>query len=101
MSVEDIHNAIQVQLEHVSKGYMKLGFEGGRLVTANIYNSPSDDEKKLPQTESDFDLRKVLEEVTDENFFGTLGFVFSSKKITNYYKSQTWKGTTLKLFLRG
>ena len=34
-------------------------------------------------------------------FYGTLGFVFSGKKITNCYKSQSWKGSTLELFIGG
>lgn len=100
-SLERIIESIQEHIERSENGYIRMGFEGGKLVGAAQYNSPTYEEKNLPVVPNDFSLKKEIENATKVSFFGTLGFVYSEKKITNCYKSQSWKGTTLDLFLRG
>ncbi len=100
-SLENISKSLENRIQKNGEGYIKLGFEGGKLVAANLYNNPTEEERKFPKIAQDFDLRKEIGETLKSNFYGTLGFIFSEKKITNYYKSQTWKGSTLDSFLRG
>lgn len=100
-SLETISSSLESRIQKNGGGYIKLGFEGGKLVAANHYNNPTEEEKKFPKVEQNFDLRNEIQEALKSNFYGTLGFIFLEGKITNYYKSQTWKGTTLDLFIRG
>ena len=100
-SLDVMCQTILRKVNETGRGYIKLGFEGGRLVAANLYNNPTDEEKKILEIPAGFELRKELESATKNTFYGTLGFIFSDKKITNYYRAQTWKGSTLELFLRG
>lgn len=100
-SLENISNSLESRIQKNGSGYIKLGFEGGKLVAANFYNNPTEEEKKFPKIKQDFDLRNEIGEALKSSFYGTLGFVFSESRITNYCKSQTWKGSTLELFIRG
>lgn len=101
VSLEAIKKTILDKVEKNISGYIKLGFEGGQLVAANLYSNPTDEERKFLAATSDFDLEKELETATKSTFYGTLGFIFDDKKITNNYRSQSWKGSTLELFMRG
>lgn len=100
-SLESISASLESHIRKNSCGYIKLGFEGGKLVAANLYNNPTEEEKKFSKVGQNFDLRNEIKEALKINFYGTLGFIFSENNITNYYKSQTWKGSTLDLFIRG
>lgn len=100
-SLENISKSLESRIQKNGGGYIKLGFEGGKLVAASLYNNPTEEERKFPKIMQDFDLRKEIGGALKSNFYGTLGFIFSENKITNYYKSQTWKGSTLDLFIRG
>ena len=100
-SLDNLTDTLNRRIANAASGYIKLGFEGGKLVAANLYNNPTDDEKKFIKIDSGFDVRKELADATKCTFYGTLGFIFSDKKITNYYRAQTWKGSTLEQFLRG
>lgn len=100
-SLDNILATVESRVKETENGYIKLGFESGKLVAAALYNNPTEEEKKYPVVENDFSLRNELKNALKGTFFGTLGFVFSEKKITNCYKSQSWKGSTLELFVRG
>lgn len=100
-SLENISSSLENRIQKNVSGYVKLGFEGGKLVAANLYNNPTEDEKKFLKVGQDFDIRSEIKKALKDDFYGTLGFIFSEKQITNYYKSQTWKGSTLDLFIRG
>lgn len=100
-SLENISSSLENRIQKNNSGYIKLGFEGGKLVAANLYNNPTEEEKKFPKVGENFDLRNEIKEALRNNFYGTLGFIFSENKITNYYRSQTWKGSTLDLFIKG
>lgn len=100
-SLETIIKSLESRIEKNESGYIRMGFEGGKLVGASQYNSPTDGEKNLPAVPEDFSLKSEIERATKSSFYGTLGFVFIGKKITNCYKSQSWKGNTLDLFVRG
>ena len=100
-TVDNIIKSLENRISESGSGYIKIGFEGGRLVAANLYNNPTEEEKKFPVIATDFNLKHELSEAIKSTFYGTLGFIFSDKKITNYYKSQTWKGSTLESFFRG
>lgn len=100
-SLETIIKSLENRIAKQKSGYIKMGFEGGKLVGAAQYNSPTDCEKNLPKVQENFSLKTEIEQATKNTFYGTLGFVFSDKKITNCYKSQSWKGSTLELFIGG
>ena len=100
-SLEMIIKSLESRINEHGSGYIRLGFEGGKLVGVAQYNSPTDGEKNLPTVQENFSLKAEIERATKSTFYGTLGFVFSDRKITNCYKAQSWKGMTLDLFIRG
>lgn len=100
-SLETIIKSLHSRIQQSENGYIKLGFENGKLVAATQYNNPTEEEKKYPVVKQDFSLETELKEAMTGTFFGTLGLVFSGQKITNCYKSQSWKGTTLEGFIGG
>ena len=100
-SLDCILTSLEDHINKTENGYIKLGFENGRLVAASLYNNPSEDEKKFPAVKNDFSLKDEIRAALKNTFYGTLGYVFTDKRITNFYKSQSWKGATLELFVKG
>ena len=95
---ESLVSAINAQIEKDIDGYIKIGFEGGKPVGISQYNNPT--EGDFPEVKSDFSLKDEISRAMDANFFGTLGFVFTNRKITRYYRVQNWKSNSLSAFLR-
>lgn len=100
-SLDKLIKSLESRIQEIESGYIKLGFEGGKLVAAAQYNNPTEEERKYPVVKEGFSLSEELKEASVSSYYGTLGFVFSGKKITNCYKSQSWKGSTLELFIGG
>lgn len=100
-SLEKLVKSLESRIQKIDSGYIKLGFESGKLVAAAQYNNPTEEERKYPVVKEGFSLAEELKEASVSTFYGTLGFVFSGEKITNCYKSQSWKGSTLELFIGG
>ena len=47
-SLDCILNSLEEHINNTVNGYIKLGFESGRLVAASLYNNPTEEEKKFP-----------------------------------------------------
>ena len=100
-TLDCILDSLENHINNTINGYIKLGFENGRLVAAALYNNPTEEEKKFPAVKNDFSLKDEIKAALKNTFYGTLGYVFTEKHITNCYKSQSWKGSTLELFIKG
>ena len=101
-SLDKLVKSLENRIQEIDSGYIKLGFESGKLVAAEQYKALEQRAKNLFGENTDlFSVVEELKEASVSTFYGTLGFVFSGKKITNCYKSQSWKGSTLELFIGG